>query len=306
MNTREKLKIVKLKAGLGNQMFQYAFYLLLKSEYNCSNVLIDTSYYDNIGYRKYLDCGLGLLSVRFDVATKEALRRIKVPYNSFKPHHFMHRFVVMFQILFNRYYYFERNRQFIDVKKVLEYSYFDGYWQSWRYLEPISGQLYIDFQPKNELSDLSKKSINRYEGQNSVFVGVRRGDYAATTKSKKHFGTPSEAYYSEGIKIINRTVDNPLFVIFSDDIGWVKANLDFSSMGVDKDRIEFREDNLVFSNFEELYVMASCKHAIISNSTFNFWGAWLIENPSKVVIAPKQWFSDGRKIDIIPPTWIQI
>lgn len=287
-------------------MFQYAFCKLLETKYGLDNVLIDTSYFSRKNVKKYLENGLQMLSVDFTIASKKDLKRIGVPYNSFQPHHFLHRFVAGMQALFNKKYYFEKNRQFVDVDSILKYSYFDGYWQSWKYLEPVNGIILKDFQPKNGLSSLTKESTERYKRLNSVFVGVRRGDYAKSSKSLKMWGAPSIHYYEEAVRIINEKVENPFFVIFSDDIEWVKDNLNFEILGISKRQIEYRDKSLIFNNFEELFVMASCKHAIISNSTFNFWGAWLIENKEKVVIAPKEWFKNGDQIDIIPPYWIQI
>ena len=300
------MKIVKLKAGLGNQMFQYAFCKLLETQFGVEDVLVDISYFDHKNYRKYLDSGLKKLSLTYNTASRDDLKRIRVPYNNFQPHHFLHRFVAGLQAIFNRHYYFEKNREYVDVQTILNYSYFDGYWQSWRYLEPIKDILLKDFQPKEALSRLTKDSIERYRQLNSVFIGVRRGDYAKSTKAQKMWGTPSAEYYEKALEIIKKEVEDPYFIIFSDDVDWVKQNLGFEKMVADNGRIEYRDKEKIFNNFEEMFVMSSCKHAVISNSTFNFWGAWMIDNPTKIVIAPKQWFKNGQKIDIIPPTWIQI
>lgn len=300
------MKIVKLKAGLGNQMFQYAFAKLLMVKYGVDDVLIDTSYFAHRNFAKYLDNGLNMLSVTYTLANKKDLRKYNVPYNSFEPHHFFHRAVSAFQYIFNKNYYFEKNRDYVDINTILKYSYFDGYWQSWRYIEPIREILLKDFKPKNSLSNLTKSYIEKFRLLNAVFVGIRKGDYTESAKSTSHYGSPSFEYYKEAINIMKSKIANPYFIIFSDDIEWVKTNFNFEKIGIDISRIEFRDGSSVYNNFEEMYVMASCKHAIISNSTFNFWGAWLIENKEKMVVAPKEWFKDGKPIDIVPPDWIQI
>ena len=299
-------KIIKLKAGLGNQMFQYAFYRLLELKYQINDIYLDTSYYSHPSFKKYLEFGIDKLCVNYRIAKKSDLKAIHTIYNSFKPHHFFHRLIVALQSKFNKNYYFEKNRAYINIETILNYSYFDGYWQSWRYIEPIKQALYLEFKPKNGLSNLSIKSIYKYKELNSVFVGIRKGDYSSSKKNVNHYGTPSIDYYKKAIEIIYSKVHEPFFIIFSDDIEWVKHNIDFKMLGVKEDSIEFRNDEFVFSSFEEMFVMASCKHAIISNSTFNFWGAWLLENNNKIVVAPKEWFKDGKPIDIIPPNWIKI
>lgn len=300
------MKIVKLKAGLGNQMFQYAFYKLLETKYGVKDVLFDTAYFKHPYFRKYFDSGINMLAVSYHVAGKKELHALHVPYNGFKPHRFLHRLVVATQAVFNRRYYFERKRDYVEIEPILRYSYFDGYWQSWRYLEPIQDVLLKEFKPKNELSAQTQSYIDKFSSLNSVFIGIRKGDYTASTKAASHYGAPSADYYEKAIRIILNEVKDPYFVVFSDDIDWVKDHFDFKSMGIGDDRIEYRDKQTIVSNFEELFVMASCSHAIISNSTFNFWGAWLIKNNEKVVVAPEEWFKDGKTIDIIPPTWIKI
>ena len=80
----------------------------------------------------------------------------------------------------------------------------------------------------------------------------------------------------------------------SDDVEWVKQNIHFNVPVV------FREGEMVGNAHEEIAFMRACKHAIIPNSTFHWWGAWLIDNEDKIVISPKPWFADGTDIDIIP------
>ena len=300
------MRIVKLKAGLGNQMFQYAFMLLLRDKYKLDDVRIDVSYYDNEKFKKYLDSGINLLNVHYSVASREDLKKSHIPYNNYPPHSFKHRAIAGIQTLFNKRYYFERNRDYVDVNSILRYAYFDGYWQSWRYLEPVRDILKKEFRPKTDLSSKTLRFIQKIGSFESVFIGVRKGDYTETSKATEHYGVPSIDYYCSAIQRIKMSLINPYFVVFSDDINWVKQNIDFNQMGVETSMIEFRNESDVYSDFEELFVMASCKNAIISNSTFNFWGAWLIDNPDKLVIAPKEWFKDGSPIDIIPPTWVQL
>ena len=90
---------------------------------------------------------------------------------------------------------------------------------------------------------------------------------------------------------------SPLFVVFSEDIDWVKKNLDIGT-----DCIYVNEKGTL-QDYEELFLMSRCRSQIISNSTFSWWGAWLNRNPQKVVIAPRQpWLS--RQTNIIPVEWV--
>lgn len=135
---------------------------------------------------------------------------------------------------------------------------------------------------------------------NSVSIHLRGGDYVRGNKSNFH-GTCSPEYYAEAIKSIRERIQNPHFYIFTDDIEWARNH------------IQFPEPYTLVSNgsippYKELILMSNCKHNIIANSTFSWWGAWLNKNPDKIVIAPKKWFVD-EKIDvsgILPSSWIQL
>ena len=122
----------------------------------------------------------------------------------------------------------------------------------------------------------------------------------STTTNKFH-GVCSLEYYANAIKNVSEKVVNPVFYVFSDDIAWVKENLkiDFPTKYV---------SDGILKDYEELMLMSYCKHNIIANSSFSWWGAWLNKNPEKVVVAPKQWFADESvdTSEIIPETWIRL
>ena len=96
-------------------------------------------------------------------------------------------------------------------------------------------------------------------------------------------------------------VENPVYYIFSNDIEWCKKNIVWGVRDV-----RFREKEMQTNDFEELILMSSCKHAIIVNSSFNWWGATLIRNIEKIVCCPEKWWFDDKPIDIIPENWVRI
>lgn len=108
----------------------------------------------------------------------------------------------------------------------------------------------------------------------------------------------SKDYYLKAINLISSKVVHPVWIIFSDDIEFVKNNYFFEGKAV------FIDDSLGMRDFEQLMLMSKCKHNIIANSTFSWWGAWLNKNRNKYVVAPRKWFSSQR--NIIPVEWIKI
>lgn len=291
------VKIVKIKGGLGNQLFQYSFAMLLQTMTN-ENVKIDMSSYNN-----YIDDGIRrprLLkcNISLDIADIEEIQKKRKFQIKNSPLKTGDKIKIMLERALNREYYFETDRGYRNPKKLLKYSYFDGYWQSWRYLEPIEKLIRKELLPNYQLHINTLNLQETMQKENSVFIGIRRGDYLL---DQKHYGSFGEQYYNDAIEILLKAIDNPVFYIFSNDIKWVKQNLDFRG-----EKVIYREKEAIVDDFEELQLMSSCHHAIIGNSTFHWWGAWLINSPDKIIIAPKKWFFDNKSIDIIPPTWIRI
>nr|BFD25167.1 MAG: hypothetical protein JST_4580 [Candidatus Parcubacteria bacterium] len=133
----------------------------------------------------------------------------------------------------------------------------------------------------------------------SIFVHIRRGDYVSNSAANKFLGLCPLDYYERAVKFMRGKVKNPRFFIFSDDISWVQDYLKI------EDAVYVSDGNL--QDFEELALMSQCRHGVVANSSFSWWGAWLISNPTKIIIAPKQWFANDKAddSDLIPPNWLR-
>lgn len=294
------MKIVKFKGGLGNQLFQYAYIKALELKYNCKNVKGDFSFFNDIKNDNIRVPRIEKLNVKIEKAVDSDLKQVCLFDHYGNPMELKYKGFIFIENILNRKYFFEKDRGYRDINGLLSYEYFDGYWQSWRYLEGIESELRTEITPKFELSKKTEEKIKQVKKENAVFLGVRRGDYVEIPKNLKHYGTFGEEYYTNAIKYIKERVENPVFYIFSNDINWVKSNMNF-----DCDVI-YRDDEEQTSDIEELFIMAACKHAIIVNSTFYWWGAWLMSNADKIVIAPKNWFFDNKPIDIVPDVWVKM
>jgi len=136
---------------------------------------------------------------------------------------------------------------------------------------------------------------------NCVSVHIRRGDYLTDSNRYYYGGICTEKYYDKAMKEIESKVGKCIFCFFSNDMNWVKDHFKMTNA-------IYIESNM-FDNYQDwydMYLMSQCKHNIIANSTFSWWGAWLNQNQGKIVIAPKKWINVYNYTDIYPSDWITI
>lgn len=278
--------IVKLMGGLGNQLFQYAF---------GKNLEIITGaevFFDTTSYSKNSDRNLSILDFRVDVNHAESNQIDS--FFSFKNRAIRKFF--QYTYINNHEVHFEDSLEFdpitLDKRKN---HYFLGYWQSEVNFSNIFKLLRKEFQLKSSVKKSKFSSlINK---RDCVSVHIRRGDYAHNESIKAFHGLLPKTYYLNAMNLMVELVSTPLFIIFSDDIDWVKNNFQISF-----DYVIF--DDLSYSDSEVLIIMSKCKHQIIANSTFSWWAAWLNTNKGKIIIAPKKWFSKNlRPENLIPKKW---
>jgi hypothetical protein len=272
--------VVKLMGGLGNQMFQYAIGRSISL--SCEVPLkVDLSFLlrkdlgPNFVYRNY---ELDLFGIEVD----SNINSSDFVYISEPQHHKFFGALV------------ERCKHLINSGSNV---YLEGYWQTPKYFESIEDDIINQFKINSLIENQDSLELLRdIEGSNSVMVNIRRTDYL---NSSFHI-VLSRDYIERAMKEISGRISNPKFFVFSDDIDWCRKNLDFP--GIVFVGEEHRGER--FSNYFKL--MNSCKHFIISNSTFAWWSAWLNRNPDKIVISPKKWFSpnDIDSADLIPKDWI--
>ena len=142
--------------------------------------------------------------------------------------------------------------------------------------------------------------INKIKNCNSVSVHIRRGDYLIDTNYRMFGGICDENYYAEAFKIIKKYVQNPTFFIFSDDIEWSKMHI------CQKENCYFVTINKKEDSWKDMFLMSICKHNIIANSTFSWWGAYLNKNKSAIVISPDIFIKTDINSDIYKENWIKL
>ena len=153
-----------------------------------------------------------------------------------------------------------------------------------------------------EIDEENQKVLDKIKSTNSISLHIRRGDYVIKKRYQEVYAECTLDYYKRGVEEITKRYENPTLFIFSDDPDWVKANLklDYESVYVDINSGE--------KSYADMRLMSSCNHNVIANSSFSWWGAWLNNNPEKIVIAPEKWFKDDsiNQKDVIPESWIRI
>ncbi|TPG72264.1 alpha-1,2-fucosyltransferase [Hymenobacter nivis] len=171
-------------------------------------------------------------------------------------------------------------------------------WQNEKYFSDYESIIRKDFTfPKIETSSQNYFLLENINKTNSVSIHVRRGDYLL---SVTHQPTSLD-YYKQAIDLVLSKIINPCFFIFSDDIGWCQENLAIPNA-------LYINHNIGENSYLDMQLMSNCKHNIIANSSFSWWGAWLNINPSKLVIAPNIWLASHhiKSENIIPEYWINL
>ena len=287
-----KVVIVKIKAGLGNQLFQYALgYVLAKK--NITPLKLDLSWYETSPHRQF---ELDKLNISGKIATKEEISHSEV--NAAGIDRSWYRMRNFFTPYYKQAVVYEKDHRFDSrIFEVPKTVYLSGYWQSEKYFLDKEEVLKKEFSLKSDLITQVVKdmtgSILSYEG---VALHVRRTDYSRLTT---HPLLPM-TYYKDAIRLLSQQISSPHFFVFSDNISWVKTHL----------RIEFPHtwvsNPKLFTNTQELYLMTHCRHHIVANSSFSWWGAWLGSHPAQTVIAPQSPFVGWDTRDYFPERWIKI
>lgn len=285
--------ITNLKGGLGNQMFQYACGYSLAKEFKSINKL-DISYYSSIpsNHTKRV-FELSQFNISSTVATDSEIQesiRTKIHISKY-----INNITSKIYTIFTGIYPIEK---YLGVKDL----YLDGYFQSEKFFVKYRSDILKEFTLKKDLQTKEYKEVANLIkiDSDTISMHIRRGDYVTDAKTAKHHGILDVEYYKEALKIIN--IENPNIYIFSDDIDWTEKNFKFlpkNSYFVSKHK---------FNSAQEITLMSLCKHNIIANSSFSWWGAWLNENKEKKIVAPKRWTQSLLAVNtgITPKNWNRI
>ena len=166
----------------------------------------------------------------------------------------------------------------------------------------MESELRRELVPRQPLEGNNLEMVRRITSSRAVSVHIRRGDYVSNPITRAYHGLCGPDYYSRAVEQISNTVDSPNFFVFSDDKAWAKENFD---SGFQTTFVSINDDN---QDYADLSLISMCRHHIIANSSFSWWGAWLCNDPGKIVIAPRDWFRGANHdtSDLLPDTWVQL
>jgi hypothetical protein len=296
--------IVRLIGGLGNQLFQYAIARRMSIERQ-QPFKLDLTAYETDTLRTY---GLRPFNTCQDVATADEIQRAK-------PSGFLQR------LLSSKKWIRERTPYVYDpgVMRARGDVYLEGYWATEAYFKPIESTIRQEFTVTTEPGAENLATARAIAATTSVCLHVRRGDYATDPATQQFHGLSPLSYYEQAVARLTQTVTDPHFFIFSDDPAWVREHLQLTHPAT------YVTHNRADKDYEDLRLMASCRHHIIANSSFSWWGAWLGQRPipgprspipdprspvpdRQIVIAPAKWLN-APGIDTsgaTPPGWIRL
>lgn len=290
--------ISQILGGLGNQMFQYAAGRALSLAVE-RPLLLDLRGFESYGLHQGFEIDRvfvapvraataadvrNLLGWRAGKLTRKLLKRVPSPLLrgsrlAIEPH-------------FN---------YWAGLRKLDTPRYLMGYWQSERYFRDYEAALRADFRFRVPLNGVNLETAASMRVCQSVALHVRRGDYVTHAPTAKILNVCSLEYYRKAIAHIAERVSSPHFFVFSDDPQWVREKLEIAFP------VDFVVGNHGMQSYIDMQLISLCKHQIIANSTFSWWGAWLNTYPNKEVVAPREWFRNGTDdSDLAPPEWVRL
>ncbi len=284
--------ISHVNGGLGNQLFQYAAGKALATRLGVS-LGLDLRHFDR---NPAHDLALGHFNVSFEKLDQNRLppSRHRNPIG-----HLVWRGLGLKPRLYR-----EKSLGYNDAfGRLNDKTYLKGYWQSERYFADITDIIRHDLEIITAPDERNRAMRAEMENKMSVSLHVRRGDYVADAATNATHGTCSVDYYSQAAELIaTKTKTEPVIFCFSDDPEWVAAEIKLPFP------MRVVGHNDASHNYEDLRLMNACRHHVIANSSFSWWGAWLNPSPDKIVVAPNRWFAHPgmNNPDIIPDGWVRI
>lgn len=274
--------ISRISDGFGNQMFMYACGYAVSKRLN-TQLILDTSYLATNGLRQYELDKLNIRCEKIFSTTQWKYYPLRVLAR--KVVHVLWK-IRFCQFVENSSYPYDQH-----IEEITDDTYLKGYWQNERYFNEYRNDILRMYTPCYIQAEGCMKNIAKVCNCESVAVHVRRGDYVK-------LGICLDwAYYYKAINLVKSKIKNPVFFVFSDDLEYARRI--FANYNEEFRYINYSSNNQTLDDF---FIMKSCKHIIMANSSYSWWAAWLNDNPDKLVVRPN--FSNT--VLTYPETWIPV
>lgn len=293
--------IIRMTGGLGNQMFQYALYLKLRAM-GKEVKMDDFTEYEG---REARPLSLWAFDIEYDRASREELCRMTDG--------FLDPVSRIRRKLFGRksLEYMEKDCNFDPEILNRDPAYLTGYFQSEKYFADIEEKVRQAFCFSERIwegipTQLLER-IRSYEQQiktaMAVSVHIRRGDYLQNEEA--YGGICTEQYYKTAIEYVRKRQQDASFFVFTNDPDYAREWI-LKNFGQEKERFVLIEGTQEENGYLDLYLMSLCRHHILANSSFSWWGAYLNPSREKMVIVPHKWFGNQECRDIYMENMIRI
>jgi Glycosyl transferase family 11 len=289
--------IARLNGGLGNQMFQFSAARALALRTGAT-LKLDTSSFAHDQLREY-DLGPYALSATVQLASRTELEQCeqKKPRGLALIGKSLGLGVAAIPAVREAHFHYDP-----ALVRAKAPAYVIGYWQCERYFADQAVQIRRDFTPREPLEPENAAIANVIGKSTAVSLHVRRGDYASDAKTQAIHGVCGLDYYARAMAVIEAQIPNPHYIVFSDEPDWTRANLTSAHS------MTFVAANPPERGYRDMQLMSLCRHHIIANSSFSWWGAWLNPRADKIVVAPTRWFAGRDKdySDLVPSGWLKV
>lgn len=291
----ENMKIVNILGGLGNQMFEYAMFLALKDAHPNEELKVCTRSFVGYGLHNGLEIQR-IFGVVLPEASLRDLAKLAYPFFNYKTwqvmrHWLPNRKTMTRGALGIPFDYSEIERE--------TSTYYEGYWQNEKNFRHIREHILKVYTFPNFDEERNIKLASRLVECNALSCHIRRGDYL----KEPAWCVCKEEYYMHAISRALEEKQIDLLCVFSDDIEWCRENLNKVFRNVDKVYVDWNKGE---KSFRDMQLMTLCRHNVIANSSFSWWGAWLGTQSDKVVYCPEIWVNGDVKNDPICDNWVRI
>ncbi len=278
--------IIKVWGGIGNQLFQFVFGEYIKYRFN-QHVVYDVNSYISVD---------GLRVNELDALETEITYVNSIKFSKYRG--VKNRLLRFIWQLSTKHHYIDEMTPMPSKFQNSHIYFFQGYWQTIEYYDwLIKNVPQFSLKSKTipiELQELSEKILTNSD---AVSIHIRRGDYFKP-QNISVFGVCDANYYHKSLATLQKVRQSLRLFVFSDDLEWVKDNLKLPEDSI-------YVPNYAISQFAYIELMSKCRHHIISNSSFSWWGSVLNSKEDAVVIAPSVWMKNTNKT-LALDNWIKI